>query len=512
MRNSKLEKGKKYQLDITKILVCMAILVFIILLIPIFNIADVNHATGDDYGYAIRTRHAWVTTHSIWQLIKAAGETVYSTYFSWQGTWFDVFLFSLQPEVFHENAYVVVPFIMVFLWVGSTFYLLKEVLMNKLGINVWDYCLFTIAFLIINIEYIPGTKSSIFWYNGTTHYMVPFVICQMLVAYLLKYSDNYKKRYLIKCMILMSLLGGANYQAALLALISVVYIMVYDFVKKKNKHIFKLLIPICFLLIGLIISMKAPGNKNRGGDGFGFSAKKVINTVLQSFVRGTTDIVKYLLKDPLVLIGLIFLFVLCIVIFSRMKNIPRISHGIVVILALYCAHCAMYAPEIFAGVSVSQGVENTNYQVLLLTLCGSFIVIANILVQKVSWFRKNANKYIFIPGIIICFILVFIFRGDIKESTSWKCYQYKESGRAEIYKKQMDYWLSLLLNDDLDRIILPMINDDQGPLMFMPVINDADAWTNSVTRNFYGKTYLIAIPRDEWIELYGTPVIGNIPE
>ena len=495
-----------------KVLVWIAILIFIMLLIPILDLADVNRATGDDYGYAIRTRHAWLATHSLWEVLKAAGETVYYTYFSWQGTWFDIFLFALQPEVFHEDAYIIVPFVMLFLWIGSTFYLLKQILMNKLGFDKWHYCLFSIAFLIINIEFIPGTKSSIFWYNGTAHYMIPFVMCQVLTVFLLKYVNGYRKRYFAGAVILMSLLGGANYQAALFALIAAIYIGIYDFAKKRNPRVFLICIPTLLLMIGLFISMKAPGNKNRGGEEFGFSFARIISTVIQSFVRGTTDIGKYLLTDPLVLIGLIFLFVLCIVVFFKMKNIPHISYGIWIILALYCLHCAMYAPEIFAGVAVSQGVRNTNYQVLLLTLSGIIIILANMLAGRFRLSEEKVNAYVYIPGLLVCMLLAFVFRGNLKESTSWICYQYSSIGRDDVYKEQMDYWMSLLLNEDLKEVVLPMINDDQGPLMFMPVIDKPDAWTNSVTKSYFGKDYLLAIPRDEWIELYGEPIVGNVPE
>ncbi len=46
--------------------------------------------------------------------------------------------------------------------------------------------------------------------------------------------------------------------------------------------------------------------------------------------------------------------------------------------------------------------------------------------------------------------------------------------------------------------VLPAINDDQGPLMHMPLTGDAQAWTNRVTGQFYGKDSVIAVPRENW--------------
>ena len=36
-------------------------------------------------------------------------------------------------------------------------------------------------------------------------------------------------------------------------------------------------------------------------------------------------------------------------------------------------------------------------------------------------------------------------------------------------------------------VIVPFINDVQGPLMHMPVTDDPNVFTNYATREFYGK-------------------------
>lgn len=61
----------------------------------------------------------------------------------------------------------------------------------------------------------------------------------------------------------------------------------------------------------------------------------------------------------------------------------------------------------------------------------------------------------------------------------------------------------LLLDESTENVVLPFINDVQGPLMHMPVIEDTEAFTNSVTSHFYGKNSVVAIPRSEWDEKYG---------
>ena len=494
-----------------KILVCLAIAIFIILLLPILNLADVNCATGDDYGYGARTRYTWVHTHSILEVLKASWNTICHYYNGWQGTWFDIFLFSLQPEVFHNDAYIIVPYLMLFLWIGSTFYLFYQILVRILHVDKWSYCLFTLVFLIVCIEYVPSTRSAIFWYNGAAHYIVPFAMCQMVAAFFVRYTEKFRIRYLVGITILMTLLGGANYQAAIFGLLVLLFGVGYDYYQKKNKKIFLACIPVVLEMIGLLISMKAPGNKVRGGEDFGFSISRVIYTVCQSFVCGLKDIKDYIAEKPLAFIGMLFLFILSVCMFSLMKNIPNIKCVTVMILGLLCMYFAMQAPAIYAGVDVSGGVYNTNYQVCMLMLAGIEVILANKLAIRIDRSDKHISKSIFMSGIVLCFILLIGFRSNFKESTSWKCYEYSVSGREQIYENQMNYWKSLLLNEDIQDVILPSINDDQGPLMFMPVTSDPNSFTSSVVREFYDKNSVIAISRDEWIEQYGEPVLGELP-
>ena len=98
----------------------LSLVLFIISLIPICCLSFVNRATGDDYGYGAFTRTAWMQTHSLTEVAKAIGVTISQYYDGWQGTWFSIGVFALQPEVFSDKAYVIVVFLMLFLWIGST--------------------------------------------------------------------------------------------------------------------------------------------------------------------------------------------------------------------------------------------------------------------------------------------------------------------------------------------------------------------------------------------------------
>ena len=495
----------------------LTVLFFVLTLIPVVYLSFVNRASGDDYGYGTFTRAAWVSSHSLIEVFKAACYTIEHYYTGWQGTWFSIFVFSLQPEVFSEKAYVIVAFLMLLLWIGSTFLLFKEVFVEKLKLDKWSFLLITVLFLFISIQFIPSTKSSIFWFNGCAHYMLPFTMCQLLAFWLFRFCRAYKAGYLVGISVVMTFLGGSNYQAALFSLIVAVCVGIADFVLKKNKKIFLLGIPVILDLAGLLISMMAPGNKVRAGEDFGFSVGKAVGTVVSSFADGVKLIGEYLVNTPMVFVLLAVLFLFMLEAVKKREEKNYVKYPVIVAAALFCLYSAMQAPEIYAGVEVSGGVHNMNFQTFLLMMAGFLYLVAEAVVKlsdkKSAGIQKTESvsdedgivlhRKLVIPGVIVCLFLLLLVRSDIKESTSWECLMYITSGQAADYKEQMDLQTALLMEEDVRDVVLPFINDVQGPLMQMPVTADETAWTNTVTAQFYGKRTTVAMPRPEWEALYG---------
>ncbi len=482
--------------------------IFFLLLLPVLYLTFVNRASGDDYGYGSYTRAAWFSSHSIIAVGKAVWRTILQYYYSWQGTWFSVGLFTLQPEVFNDSAYWIVAPLMLFLWIGSTFYLFKQILVRSLKMDQWSWLLISVVFLIFNIQFVPSTKSSIFWFNGCAHYMIPFAMCQMVAAWLLKYSKEYKISTLLWITVFMALLGGANYQAALFALIVTCYVILASWFLKRDRRICWLLFPVFGELAGLFISMKAPGNKVRAGEGFGFSVLKGIETIAYSFLYGIRDIGTYIQERPLIFVGLLALFLIFLLAFLTGKENIELKYPMWIALMLYCLYSAMQAPAIYAGVEVSRGVLNTNFQIFMLAASGILLIMAAKAAPKLreKWKEETGRKaygYIALPGMMICLLLLFAFRSNVKDSTSYVCVTYISSGQAADYKKQMDLQTKLLMDENTADVVLPFINDVQGPLMHMPVTDNPEAWTNRVTGEFYGKDSVVAMPRPEWEEIYG---------
>lgn len=490
-----------------KIIACISIIIFFVLLIPIVYLTGVNRASGDDYGYGLYTRMAWMRTHSPVEVFKGMCQTVREFYGGWQGTWFSIAVFTLQPEVFHDKAYVIVAVLMLFLWIASTGYLFREILCRKLRFDGWSCLLITVWFLIISIEFIPNTRSSIYWFNGCAHYMLPFAMCQVLTVWLLRYGESYRKSTFAGILIFMTLLGGSNYQAALFALIAAFYTCVSVWFFQRNRRIFLLGIPMLTELIGLVVSMRSPGNSVRGGEDFGFSVARALRTIGGSFVGAVGDIGVYWRERPLALVGLLFLFLLFVIELWQRTEGLNIPYPVVLGIMIFCFYSAMQAPALYADVSVSKGVPNTNYLIFLLTAAFILLMAADGFVNFLKRRERNGSSQkvfrgVIAAGLLSCVVLGLFNRGDIRKCTSYDALAYITSGQAADFQKQMNLQTRLLEDDRVTDAVIPGINDKQGPLMHMPVTEDKEAWTNQVTGRFYGKKSVVSIDRSIWMERY----------
>lgn len=473
------------------------LLIFAGSLIPLLYLSGYVHASGDDYGYGAEAHAVWLETHSLFQTLKMAAHTTRRYYSGWQGTWFTIFLMCLQPEVFSSNGYWIVPWIMLGINIFSTSLLTHYFLVKKFNLPKETWGCVNILLLLSMIQFFPRSKSGIFWWNGTVHYIVPYCLAMIAVYAMFSFRDTRRKRFLVLCSICMFGLGGSSYLAPLFALIILVYLLL--FFVKKEKYLLWLLVPAAIEIAGLVISFLAPGNKHRGGEEFGFHWTLAVDTILNSFKEGFLTIGEYLRTYPAVF--LIFLFIAMLLTEAFMRQEIRFRFPLPILFAgmMFCLYCAMYAPGIYAGVEVSGGVPNTIFQVFLLTFLADLVYGLGWLCTK--WKEKAANRDVFrirmmyLPLLCIGLIILFMNKGTLKISTFYNCYDYIASGRADDYKAQMEERLALLLDPDLKEVELPEMNPDQGPLMHMEVMEDPDAWTNMVAEQFFQKDRIVQVKR-----------------
>lgn len=484
-----------------KYLTYIITIVFILSLLPILYLAGIDRASGDDWGYGLLTHRAWLESHSLVKVIQAALLTVRNYYRSWQGTWFSIFLFTLQPEAFSYEMYWIVPYIMLSLLIGSVSWFLYQVTVRFCHLSVKDFLLLDMIILFLLIQFAPRKKSAVFWYNGTAHYTVPFALALFALGCFMRFVETSKTRYVVWAAVWMTFLGGTNYLAAIFGCLGFLFLGVTFY--RKNRKVLWMAIPLALEVTGLLISALAPGNARRGGETYEISAGRMLWAVFESFRQGIEGLIAAGKEYPVTLGAMIVVAVILWDIFRETAPRENLQFPLpgVVIFFFFGTYCAMYWPGIFAGVEVSGGVPNTIYWVfVLMTLCSMMYGLGWLAARYAR--RESAGKdrslYLYGVGIVAAFIILVIGRSNIKDTTDYFCMEYIVTGQARDYKEQMEQFTQLLTDDSVDEVVLPFINDWQGPLMHMPVTENPEAWTNQTVKEFFGKKRVVSMPREEW--------------
>ena len=78
-------------------ILCVAALLLIV--VPMTYISKYMWPVSDDFELSLWTKEAFVTTGSLWQVLKRAWDFVVYKYFNWQGAYSSILLMALQPGI-----------------------------------------------------------------------------------------------------------------------------------------------------------------------------------------------------------------------------------------------------------------------------------------------------------------------------------------------------------------------------------------------------------------------------
>ncbi|WP_027206795.1 hypothetical protein [Butyrivibrio fibrisolvens] len=486
------------------------ILLILLSFIPVFYLFSYCFATGDDYGYSAAVKYAWYNSHSIIDIIRASINHLMGVYRSWQGTWYTVFLFTLNPEVFGFGYYILTPVIMFTLHILSAWLLVKTFFNHKYFFSKIELCLTVALLLFCNIQFAPSYQCNLFWWVGTVHYVVPFFTGCLALYNSREFLRTYRIRNYIVAFIAFTLIGGGNYQIAIITPLVLLCSILWDIIINKNilkKKAWILVLPIIFEMLGLFISTIAPGNKNRGGEKFGFSIIYALKVILKCFVEAFNTIVDYSISRTAIIAIFLIYAVITYKIIRSCKNISTNSFKspFLMILMTFCLFAASFAPALYADVGVSGGVFNTSFYIFVISMFYDIAYLEGFFISKYA--PNTSAKSSMLSKLIVYILLiviVYIGRHSLKLSTTYVSYSYITSGQADDYKEQILLQYAILSDNDNSTPIVPFINNEQGPLQHMPVTDNPDAWTNTVTAMYYNKKSVQAIDRETWFEEYGS--------
>ena len=544
----------------------ISVALFVLTLIPIILIAPFGHATGDDLGYGAHVMQALRDgTVIAGALSNIAGEIV-SKWYTWQGTWASIFLFCIEPSVFGERLYTIVPLLAVAMFCIGTGYFLYHFLTRVMRISRSAFVTIFSLLSILAIQYMPYMRGGIFWYTSVAHYLIPYCAAMVSAVFADRFLQSGQNKYLAGMCLLMAYLGGASYPAIVLSLELTLLLILYAAADgRMSRRCLLILLPLALMLAGFAVSAAAPGNKVRGGEGFGSRGAAgivmvIVNSIKVCAVRGAGY---FLRARPLILLLPITLgfaaegYDACgeaspAVIASSagsipaagavpdqltpgvcgVKGLPRLRaflrHPVTVAVLCFLIAAGVYAPEVYSAVDVSGGVPDTEYFVTLVMLVVALSYAGCALRlradraahragsaarqqddqagsatrQHVAYAGSAARQHVlnmsmFFGALVLCAIFGKHLIGG---SVDYTCYTFWKSGQLSDYTRQMEEKLSILQSDDTGDVLVPEMNNEQGPFMCMAEIGDPDNFNNVSSAAFYGKRSVTAVPRQELVE------------
>ena len=155
------------------------------------------------------------------------------------------------------------------------------------------------------------------------------------------------------------------------------------------------------------------------------------------------------------------------------------------------------APVIFAGgkgvgAGVSGGVYDTYFFAFVLMIFFWCIYMTGWVHMKLDGKKAGARfgKATAVLAAVSVLLSIIGMRHMIGNSLDYVCMTYITSGQLADFEAQMQERLAILYSDERN-VVLPPMNDQQGPLMHMPVLTDPEAYTNTVTKLFYDKDSVV---------------------
>ena len=471
---------------------------FILCLLPLLAVAKYNCPSADDFSYSAACRQVWLQSHSFWQVLKEACATVSNRYITWQGTYATVFFMALQPSIWNEHLYAVVPFIMAGSLIISIFFLTRTLVTKFLKGSCSTGTILSLLLLFPIIQCMPSAVEGLYWFNGSINYIVPFAATLTMIGLFLSLIAAPKHRYILKiilAVICAFFSAGGNLNVGLITSLFLISFICLLWFKKYtvNRKTVSLITILYFLLF--FINVFAPGNFQRSAN---LGGMNLVKTVLISF--------RYALSYPIEkwLDWTIFicLFLAIPFLWKLVKNSTfQFPCPILVVIYSYCLLSSSFAPNLFAVGNVEAGrIQNLIFILLLILLYINTGYILGWFCRRFEIEKEKAEQQAFlsknqcaftIPIIIMCLFgaaVTIIPNPDYYTSTA--ALSELVSGEAKAYDEEVQV-RNALLNGPDQSITLPAFKHQPDLLYFTDITTDPEDWTNKAMCRYYNKQSVI---------------------
>lgn len=456
--------------------------IFGIGLVPIIAISPYIFPRADDYSFGYKAHLALEQTGSLIEVVKAAFDMIKTAYFGWQGTYSSIFFMAIQPAVFDEKLYRIVPLFFIAIIVLATVFFVKTILIDWLNVNkvLSGTCLS--AYLLMVIQCIPVKQSAFLWYNGAIHYIASHCVLLCMMAFVVRvYIGKREKLSWVLAAICAIYVGGGNHVTAISTLLISLTLLFLITVTKKWK-IHKNIAGICIVyLLALAVNVMAPGNFNKMGMKAGYG-------LFKAFFIAFVKVLEYMFGSWMHW-TVIAVIIFCIPVIWHMVQRMNISFSYPLLFVGYswCYMASMFFTPLFTIADVEVGrFQNIMFlQGMLWLLFDIGYVIGWIQkrylnVENAS-FCVNEQKYMYVLGIAVLGMTLLSVIAEPEKYTS--VYAFNTLRDEQLQEYAEDYWYNIeILKTDEKEVTIK--NLENIPLFLHP--EESDEWHMGL-RFFYNK-------------------------
>ena len=373
----------------TKNIFYIILIFFILSVIPLYVIGMYAHPSVDDYYYGTETVQVWNETHSFASVVKCSFDEMIKTYNIWQGNFSAIFLMRLQPGIFGEQYYFIAPLILLSAYMGFSIFFFYTALKKIFKADSYLAATVGICLTFVSMQLCATPSDSFYWYNGAIYYTFFYSLMLFLFALLIRMRTTKAAGTIILTAISSVsafLIGGSNYTTALFMCIILALTAgaaVYSVMMKKNKvirpyHMAAYIIVALAAMLGLFISMAAPGNALRQQSVGGSTG--IVKTFVYTFAFGGYSIAKVLNAPCLIF------FICMIPVFYRIARRSGFTYRYPLLVAVFTfgLYCSMGTPVFYA-----QGLRMP-YRMMNIIFFAAYVLITFNLIYFLGWI---GNKF-----------------------------------------------------------------------------------------------------------------------
>jgi len=468
---------------IKNVLIIIISLLFIISLLPIFEVGKFDHPFGDDYAFGRYTHDAILAGESIFGAIFKTIKTYYN---GWQGTFTGVAMMTLTPHIFSESLYFITPIFMIAMLIFSTFALLNTFLNKKYGVKKCDVLLISILMLFLSIQFVPDPLQTFFWWNGSVLYTFFYCLVLLFVERLITLDmSNGKKKLIVflETLVLGIFIGGGNYVSALLCVLLSLMYLAYKLIFNRNKLLYFIIISMCTIM-SLTISVLAPGNAVRQAEEV---KNTMFNAINDSIFYAATDIERF--TTSFLIISIILIIPLFYEITKKINF--SFKYPLICMISSFLIFAAQNSPHFYAASNEGPTrIRNIIYYSYIWLIFINEFYFVGWLSKKINIKKESIlKKYIMILPLLI--ILGFACSGSFSETTLNTCIVALKSGEVQQYDVEIKERIKLYEDPNNLDVVCNSLSVRPKLLILFDISSNENEFSNIAIKNYYGKNSIV---------------------